>query len=95
MFLLLSKHVGNDLAESPDHIVFCGGILDDDEDGIIARYGSQDVGDVTVVDVEGNAAGIAWPRLDDPHIAREIDGDEAGDGHHLLYLLRTAHALVH
>ena len=43
-----------------DRIVV-GAVLDNDKDGIVARYGAHDLRNVAVVDIVGDAAGIARP----------------------------------
>ena len=57
--------------------------LDDDEDGVIAGNRTENLGQIAVVDVPGNTAGIARARLDDADVPGEVDADESRHLHHL------------
>ena len=77
-----------------DRIVV-GAVLDNDKDGIVARYGAHDLRNVAVVDIVGDAAGIARPRMDNANVAGEVDALEPRHGHHLHGLERRMDAVIH
>lgn len=64
------------LAHGIDNGVVVGAVAYDDKNGIVASYRSQNLGDVTVVNVVSYAAGISWSRADYPQVAREVDALE-------------------
>ena len=81
--------------EGFNHFLVSDAFLDNDEDGVIASNGANDFGNVAAVNVPGDGTGIAWPRLDDTHIAREVDTDKSWYLHHLPNIARRGYTFVH
>ena len=66
----------NDIAQLHEDIVMAVFFLDNYEDSVVARHGSQHARQIATVDVVGNTAGIARACLDDAYVGREVDGDK-------------------
>ena len=64
----------NDGAQTLDDVLAVAALLDDQQNGVVAGNGAQQVGHVGIVDVVGDEAGIARTGLDDAEIAREVNG---------------------
>ena len=67
-----------------DDLFFCNSLFLDEEDGVISCDGSQNLGDVAVVNVVGNAAGISGARAYHAEVAREVDALETWPGRVLI-----------
>lgn len=57
--------------------VVVGPVADDDDDGVVARNGSEYLRYLAVVDVEGDTAGISWIGSYDADVSREPDAAES------------------
>lgn len=58
------------------------------KDGVVASDGADDFGEMGIVDVARQSAGIAWPALDDCQLSRKLHRHEAvPDGRALLPML--------
>ena len=89
------SQVGDDGIHGFDHFLMPDAFLDDDEDGVIAGNGTDDFRNVAAVNVPGNGTGIAWPCLDDAHVAGKIDTDKPGYLHHLFNIAWRGYTFVH
>ena len=67
----------DDGAQALDDALAAAALLEDEQDGVIAGNGTQQVGHIGVVDVVGDKAGVAGTGFDDAEISREVDGQIA------------------
>ena len=56
------------------HLILRHTLFNHDENGVVAGYRAEYFVNVSVVDVVGNGAGVAWSGTDNTHISREVDG---------------------
>ena len=85
----------DDGAQTLNDALTAAALLDDEQNGVIAGDGAQQVRHVGIVDVVGDEAGVAGTRLDDAEVSREVDGQIAWRFQHLASRLIAAYALVH
>ena len=69
-------------------------LLDYQQEGVVAGYGSQHGGEVVLVNVVGDASGIARTGLDDGNVGREADGDKSSTHLMLVLVVLTVEAFV-
>ena len=89
------SHIWYNVAQGFDYFLMPDTLFDHDEDRVVASDGANDLGYVAVVDVPGDAAGIAGTGLDDTHVPGEVDADEAWHLHHLTDVARCTDSFVH
>jgi len=89
------SHAGDDVIQGFYHFLMLDAFLDNDEDRVIASYGTNDFRNIAAVNVPGNGTGIAGARLDDAYVAGEIDADKPWHLHHLFDVAWRGDAFVH
>ena len=82
---LLSILVVYDGVECLTHL-FVGHLLADNQhNGVVSSYSTYDFGQLVIVNVVSQAAGISWTGADDGNVVGEVYGDESCVFHHLVH----------